>query len=101
MHKRKEVWDRERLDHVRRIADAQSSQSSSHPIFTVVRNPIKRFLSAIKQVIHHNDEYCARCLFEEDRWEEEEDVEGPRGWILSNLASLFVGYSRRGKDEGG
>jgi hypothetical protein len=51
--------------------------------------------------MHHNDEYCARCLFEEDRWEEEEDVEGPRGWILSNLASLFVGYSRRGKDEGG
>jgi hypothetical protein len=96
---RKEVRDRERSDHVRRIADAQSSQSSSHPIFTVLRDPIERFLSAIQQVMHYNDEYRARCLFEDDRREEEEDVEGSRGQISSYLALLFAGYLRRGDDE--
>ena len=100
-HKRRKVRDRERLNHVRLIADAQSSQSSSHPIFTVVRDPIERFLSAIQQVMHYNEEYRARCLFEDDRREEEEeDVEGPQGRISFHLAWLFAGYSRRGDDEG-
>jgi hypothetical protein len=48
--KRREFRDRECSDHIQWIANAQSLQlspSSSHPIFTVLRNPIKRFLLAI------------------------------------------------------
>ena len=48
--KRREFQDRERSDHVQRIIKSQLLQFSlslSHPIFTVLRDPIESFLSAI------------------------------------------------------
>ena len=65
---KKRQRDRERLGHIHAIAaNMQSSRVSpftSFPIFTVVRDPINRFLSAIQQVMHYNTEFREKCLHE-------------------------------------
>ncbi len=70
---KKAKWDAQRLNHIQTIANTQvqSPQSttvpSNHfPIFTVVRDPIQRFLSATQQVMHYNTEFRDKCLFEEE-----------------------------------
>lgn len=65
---KKRQWDMDRLDHIQSIASIQSTKSYSHTsspvIFTVVRDPIKRFLSAIQQVMHYNTDFREKCLRE-------------------------------------
>lgn len=74
---KKLIWDNKRLAHIDSIAQSQSSNGSAvshghskgnrgnhHTIFTVVRSPISRFLSAIQQVMHYNVEFREKCLFE-------------------------------------
>jgi len=73
---KKRQWDRQRLDHIKSIAIQQqstlstnlavpsASSFSSFPIFTVVRDPIIRFFSAIQQVMQYNTEFREKCLFE-------------------------------------
>ena len=60
---KKMKWDEERLDHIYNIANTQHHHHD-HPIFTIVRDPISRFLSAIQQVMHYNTEFRSKCLFE-------------------------------------
>ena len=41
--------------------------SSNHPIiFTIVRDPIERFLSGIQQIMHYNIDLRSKCLFEKN-----------------------------------
>ena len=62
---KKLIWDAKRLAHIDSIAQSQSSLSRrDHPIFTVVRSPLSRFLSAIQQVMHYNVDFREKCLFE-------------------------------------
>lgn len=73
---KKRQWDRQRLDHIKSIAIQQQSTLSTtnlaesasavslFPIFTVVRDPIIRFFSAIQQVMQYNTEFREKCLFE-------------------------------------
>jgi len=62
---KKLIWDAKRLAHIDSIAQSQSSLSRrDHSIFTVVRNPISRFLSALQQVMHYNVDFREKCLFE-------------------------------------
>ncbi|KAL9179073.1 hypothetical protein ACHAXT_000115 [Thalassiosira profunda] len=64
---KKEHWDKLRAGHVRAIEESQkkgSVASNAFPIFTVVRDPIDRFLSAVQQVMHYNAEFRTKCLRE-------------------------------------
>lgn len=62
---KKLIWDAKRLAHIDSIAQSQQSPSRrDHPIITVVRNPISRFLSALQQVMHYNVDFREKCLFE-------------------------------------
>ena len=62
---KKLIWDAKRLAHIDSIAQSQQPLSRRyHPIFTVVRSPISRFLSAMQQVMHYNVDFREKCLFE-------------------------------------
>ena len=62
---RKLIWDAKRLAHIDSIAQSQQPSSRrDHPIFTIVRSPISRFLSALQQVMHYNVDFREKCLFE-------------------------------------
>jgi hypothetical protein len=64
--KRKETNSKSRQDHVDTIKTASSSLPSSQmdyfPVFCLVRDPVERFLSAVQQVMHYNDELRSSCL---------------------------------------
>ena len=62
---KKLIWDAKRLAHINSIAQSQQPSSRrEESIFTVVRSPIDRFLSAIQQVMHYNVDFREKCLFE-------------------------------------
>ena len=66
--------DESRVQHIQAIANFQAkyrnkqsataSASSLFPIFTVIRDPIQRFLSATQQVMHYNTDFRQKCLKE-------------------------------------
>jgi hypothetical protein len=63
--KQKETNQRARQDHVDAIKTSSSSSSSQmdyFPVFCLVRDPVERFLSAVQQVMHYNDELRSSCL---------------------------------------
>jgi Sulfotransferase family len=76
--RQKEVNSQKRLAHIQDIARAQQQQqqhqqhdtaltksgliSSVFPVFTIVRDPVDRFLSAFQQVMHYNDDLRSTCL---------------------------------------
>ncbi|KAL7530134.1 hypothetical protein ACHAXR_003326, partial [Thalassiosira sp. AJA248-18] len=70
---KKAQWDKERLSHIQAIAEMQQqstvdpvvSAAATFPIFTIVRDPIERFLSAIQQVMHYNIHFREKCLNED------------------------------------
>ncbi|KAL3757453.1 hypothetical protein ACHAWU_006660 [Discostella pseudostelligera] len=55
------------------IHRAQYHYRSPHVIFTIVRDPIQRFLSAIQQVMQYNVEFRQKCLFEDNENRAESD----------------------------
>jgi len=62
---KKLIWDAKRLAHINSISQSQQPSSRrDHPIFTIIRSPIDRFLSAIQQVMHYNVDFREKCLFE-------------------------------------
>jgi hypothetical protein len=63
--KRKETNNKSRQDHVDAIKTSSSltsSQMDYFPVFCLVRDPVERFLSAVQQVMHYNDELRNSCL---------------------------------------
>jgi hypothetical protein len=83
---KKESRDKARLDYIHSIVTTQqrrrmksnSSSSSSLlvdglSIFTIVRDPIERFLSGIQQIMHYNIELRTKCLFEKNTTGGEDD----------------------------
>jgi hypothetical protein len=80
---KKESRDKARLDYIHSIVTTQqrlrrqqqqqqqqhrmtSSLVDGHSIFTIVRDPIERFLSGIQQIMHYNIELRSKCLFEKN-----------------------------------
>jgi hypothetical protein len=67
---KKRQWDQQRIDHIRAFNKTTDKSlineynQSTFPIFTVIRNPIDRFLSAVQQVMHYNIEFRSKCLHE-------------------------------------
>jgi len=74
---KKQILDEKRLQHIHAIGNIQQlssnntrddgsikSTSIQHPIFTVVRDPVQRFLSAVQQVMHYNTDFREKCLYE-------------------------------------
>ena len=59
--KQKERNSKLRLDHIQSIAEAQERQLL-FPVFTLVRDPVDRFLSGVQQVMHYNDDFRSKCL---------------------------------------
>lgn len=60
-------WQR-RQDHIEGMLQLQQQQQQRQQIeyvsavFTVVRDPIERFVSAVQQVMHYHDDFRAACL---------------------------------------
>jgi hypothetical protein len=79
--RQKEVNRQKRLAYIQAIARAQQQQdhldtlttgltssssssepSLSFPVFTIVRDPVDRFLSAFQQIMHYHDDFRSACL---------------------------------------
>ena len=58
---RKEFNRQRRDKHIEAIAHAQKT-GRELPVFTVVRDPVERFLSGFQQVMHYNDDLRSSCL---------------------------------------
>jgi hypothetical protein len=75
---KKESRDKARFDYIHSIVTTQQRrrQQQKHrmtsslvdglSIFTIVRDPIERFLSGIQQIMHYNIELRTKCLFEKN-----------------------------------
>ena len=49
--------------HLAAIGHIQKTQgATAFPVFTVVRDPVERFLSAVQQVMHYNTDFRQTCL---------------------------------------
>ena len=65
---KKEKWDKDRIDHILALTQAVNRTKENQinhtafPIFTVMRDPANRFLSAVQQVMHYNIEFRSKCL---------------------------------------
>ena len=96
---KKKQWDKERWDHIQAIVSngqyhqrdfdsSRSSQPSSFgqfPMFTIVRDPINRFLSAIQQVMHYNTDFRNKCLHDSlSKW-----------WQSSKKRSILEALARK------
>jgi hypothetical protein len=66
----------------------QYHRTSPHVVFTIVRDPIQRFLSAIQQVMQYNVEFRQKCLFEDE--EEEKTRRGTQPLSSFKLPSWSV-----------
>ena len=115
--RKKDRWDAERLDHVHAIFDSQQSSLSfhsssvlqdvqqqhqkssndAHVIFTVVRDPIQRFLSAIQQVMQYNVEFRQKCLFEDKEKEMRREQQSLSFFQLPSWSMLLKW--RRNEDQ--
>lgn len=100
-HEKKMKWDRERLDHIYNIANTQKDSHQQlhhhdHPIFTIVRDPLVRFLSALQQVMHYNTEFRTKCLFEPPLLEREQS---PLSFIMNKLGKKKQLYNNEREDE--
>lgn len=62
--KKKEVWDQQRVAHIQSLYHPSVRTTTAFPIFTIIRDPIERFLSAVQQVMHYNLEFRSKCLKE-------------------------------------
>jgi hypothetical protein len=47
--------------HIQAIAQAQE-KGAEFPVFTLVRDPVERFLSAFQEVMHYNEDLRSSCL---------------------------------------
>ncbi len=81
---KKEHWDKKRWSHIQAIANQQFSSSdrnlttNNFPIFTIVRDPIERFFSAVQQVMHYNTDFRDKCLHDSQRstwWKSSRKIE--------------------------
>ena len=60
---KKLTWDMQRMAHIKAISKLQDSgDHSSHPVFSTLRCPVERFLSAIQQVMQYNSDFKSKCL---------------------------------------
>eukprot|EP00804_Cyclotella_cryptica_P023027 CCRYP_000296-RB/>CCRYP_000296-RB protein AED:0.44 eAED:0.48 QI:0/0/0/1/0/0/2/0/385 len=69
--RKKERWDMQRLNHIKALKHRPMNRTpevqydrTAFPIFTILRDPIERFFSAVQQVMHYNVDFRAKCLRE-------------------------------------
>ena len=63
--RKKAMWDKQRIDHIHDLrAGLYQYNQTAFPIFTVLRDPLDRFVSAVQQVMHYNAEFRSKCLRE-------------------------------------
>lgn len=63
--RKKAVWDKERIEHIQALRDGlYQNNQTAFPVFTVLRDPLDRFVSAVQQVMHYNAEFRSKCLRE-------------------------------------
>lgn len=60
---KKELNQQRRQDHIEGMVQLQQ-QHQEGVVFTIVRDPLERFVSAVQQVMHYNDDFRQKCL----RW---------------------------------
>lgn len=62
---KKLAWDMQRMAQITAISKLQGyGDHSSHPVFSTLRCPVSRFLSAIQQVMQYNSDFKTKCLHE-------------------------------------
>ena len=87
---KKEQWDKERIGHIHALTPAvdetksdQDHNGNAFPIFTVIRDPIERFLSAVQQVMHYNIEFRTKCLKDQTQKTTNENTAAARRQLIN------------------